>query len=282
MLVTFAGTAGIIFNFHTMFGREAGVTLLMLLAALKVMELRNARDAMVLIYLACFIIITNFFYSQSISTALYLLATMTVIVATWVQLQAQSIALKPRLRIAAVLLMQALPLTLILFILFPRVQGPLWGLPQDVYGSTGLDDRMSPGSLSRLGMSEDVAFRVTYNDKLPRRDQMYWRGPVLWYFDGRTWTPGSDHRASRRNSPIWPAHRLRRHDGAAQQAPGCSRSMCRTSCPCPPRSLTISRSSTRNRSMPGCATRRVRIWFITQMCRNPNGSCSARCSCPGS
>ncbi|MGB8077019.1 MAG: DUF3488 and transglutaminase-like domain-containing protein, partial [Gallionella sp.] len=190
MLVTFAGTAGIIFNFHTMFGREAGVTLLMLLAALKVMELRNARDAMVLIYLACFIIITNFFYSQSISTALYLLATMTVIVATWVQLQAQNIALKPRLRIAAVLLMQALPLTLILFILFPRVQGPLWGLPQDVYGSTGLDDRMSPGSLSRLGMSEDVAFRVTYNDKLPRRDQMYWRGPVLWYFDGRTWTPG--------------------------------------------------------------------------------------------
>ncbi|MGA9667188.1 MAG: DUF3488 domain-containing protein, partial [Gallionella sp.] len=182
MLVTFAGTAGIIFNFHTMFGREAGVTLLMLLAALKVMELRNARDAMVLIYLACFIIITNFFYSQSISTALYLLATMTVIVATWVQLQAQNIALKPRLRIAAVLLMQALPLTLILFILFPRVQGPLWGLPQDVYGSTGLDDRMSPGSLSRLGMSEDVAFRVTYNDKLPRRDQMYWRGPVLWYF----------------------------------------------------------------------------------------------------
>lgn len=190
MLVTFAGTAGIIFNFHTLFGREAGVTLLMLLATLKLMELRNARDAMVLIYLACFIIITNFFYSQTIPTALYLLATMTIIVATWVQLQAQNIALKPRLRIAAVLLMQALPLTLILFILFPRVQGPLWGLPQDAYASTGLDDRMSPGSLSRLGLSEAVAFRVTYNVKPPRRDQMYWRGPVLWNFDGRTWTPG--------------------------------------------------------------------------------------------
>ena len=190
MLITFAGTAGIIFNFHTLFGREAGVTLLVLLATLKLMELRNARDAMVLIYLACFIIITNFFYSQTIPTALYLLATMMVIVATWVQLQAQNIALKPRLRIAAVLLMQALPLTLILFILFPRVQGPLWGLPQDAYASTGLDERMSPGSLSRLGMSEAVAFRVTYNGKPPRRDQMYWRGPVLWNFDGRTWTPG--------------------------------------------------------------------------------------------
>ena len=190
MLVTFAGTGGIAFEFHTLFGREAGVTLLMLLATLKLMELRKARDAMVLVYLACFIIITNFFYSQSIPTALYLLATLMVIVTTWVHLQAQNIALKPRLRIAAVLLLQALPLTLILFILFPRVQGPLWGLPQDAYASTGLDDRMSPGSLSRLSLSEAVAFRITYNDKPPRRDQMYWRGPVLWYFDGRTWTPG--------------------------------------------------------------------------------------------
>jgi len=190
MLVTLAGTGGIVFNFHTLFGREAGVTLLMLLATLKLMELRKARDAIVLVYLSCFIIITNFFYSQSIPTALYLLATMMVIVTTWVHLQAQSIALKPRLRIAAVLLLQALPLTLILFILFPRVPGPLWGLPQDAYASTGLDDRMSPGSLSRLSLSEAVAFRVSYNDKAPRRDQMYWRGPVLWEFDGRTWTPG--------------------------------------------------------------------------------------------
>lgn len=190
MLITVAATGGVVYNFHTVFGREAGVTLLVLLAALKLMELHKARDAMVLIYLSCFIIITNFFYSQSIPTALYLLATMVVIVTTWVHLQASGIALKPRLRIAAVLLLQALPLTLILFILFPRVPGPLWGLPQDAYASSGLDDRMSPGSLSRLSLSEAVAFRVTYNDKIPRRDQMYWRGPVLWNFDGRTWTPG--------------------------------------------------------------------------------------------
>jgi transglutaminase-like putative cysteine protease len=190
MLITFSGIAGIVFEFHTLFGREAGVTLLVLLAALKLMELHKARDAMVLVYLACFIIITNFFYSQSIPTALYLLATLMVIVSTWVHLQSQGITLKPRMRIAAILLLQALPLTLILFILFPRVQGPLWGLPQDAYASSGLDDKMSPGSLSRLSLSEAVAFRVTYNDKPPRRDQMYWRGPVLWDFDGRVWTPG--------------------------------------------------------------------------------------------
>ena len=190
ILITLAGTGGIAANFHTLFGREVGVTLLMLLATLKFMELRKPRDAMVLIYLACFIIITNFFYSQSIPTALYMLATLLVVVTTWVHLNSQNTALKPRLRLASVLLLQAFPLTLILFVLFPRVQGPLWGLPQDAYSSSGLDDKMSPGSLSRLSLSEAVAFRVSYEGTTPPRSQMYWRGPVLWEFDGRTWSPG--------------------------------------------------------------------------------------------
>ena len=190
LAVTFASVGGILIDFHTLFGREVGVTLLILLTTLKFMELRSPRDAMVQVYLACFIIITNFFYSQSIPTALYMLATLLVIVTTWVHLHAQTTALKQRSRIAATLLLQAIPLTLVLFILFPRVQGPLWGLPQDAFASSGLDDKMAPGSLSRLSLSEEVAFRVSYAGQPPLRDQMYWRGPVLWEFDGRTWTPG--------------------------------------------------------------------------------------------
>jgi len=119
-----------------------------------------------------------------------MLATLTVVVTTWIHLYAQNIALKPRLRIATTLLLQAIPLTLILFVLFPRVQGPLWGLPQDAYASSGLDDKMSPGSVSKLTLSDAVAFRVIFNSQPPRRDQMYWRGPVLSNFDGHIWTPG--------------------------------------------------------------------------------------------
>ncbi|HYR05941.1 MAG TPA: DUF3488 domain-containing protein, partial [Gallionella sp.] len=190
LTITFASVVSIAIGFHTLFGREVGVTLLILLTTLKFMELRSARDAMVLVYLACFIIITNFFYSQSIPTALYMLATLLVITTTWVHLYGQTISIKPRSRIAATLLLQAIPLTLVLFILFPRIQGPLWGLPQDAFASSGLDDKMAPGSLSKLSLSEEVAFRVSYAAQPPRRDQMYWRGPVLWEFDGHTWTQG--------------------------------------------------------------------------------------------
>ena len=190
LAITVVAMCGILIEFHTLFGREVGIALLALLASLKLMEIKTRRDAMALIYLCCFTIITNFFYSQSLFTGLYLLITLLVVTVAWIHLYAPGSAFKARLKTAATMMLQAMPLTLILFVLFPRVEGPLWGLPQDAYAASGLDDMMSPGSLGRLILSDDVAFRVTYKSLVPRRDQMYWRGPVLWDFDGKTWTKG--------------------------------------------------------------------------------------------
>src|SRR5512135_102371 len=190
LTVTVGCVLAIAITFRSLFGRDVGVALLILLVTLKLLELRTVRDATVMIYLSCFIIITNFFYSQSIPTALFMLFTLLVIMATWVHLQTGNLEFRPRLRIAGLLLLQAIPLSLIIFVLFPRVQGPLWGMPQDAYASSGLSDSMAPGSVSKLSLSDAVAFRVTFSGKVPTRDQMYWRGPVLWDFDGVTWTRG--------------------------------------------------------------------------------------------
>ena len=115
LLITFVCVASLFFNYRTLLGREFGVTLLIMLAALKLLELRAPRDATVVIYLSCFIIITNFFYSQSLATGLYMLATLAVILTIWIQLQATTLGLRPRVRMAAVLMLQAIPLTIILF-----------------------------------------------------------------------------------------------------------------------------------------------------------------------
>ncbi len=187
-VITLTGIAGLLREFHTLFGQEASVTLLVMLTSLKMLELRTMRDATVVIYLSCFVIITNFFYSQSIPTALFMLATLLVIIATWLHLQSAGIGWKPRLRIAALLLAQSVPLMLVLFVLFPRVQGPLWSMPHDDLSRTGLTDTMSPGSISKLSLSDEIAFRVTFKDAPPLREQMYWRGPVLANYDGMSWT----------------------------------------------------------------------------------------------
>jgi transglutaminase-like putative cysteine protease len=93
-----------------------------------------------------------------------------------------------QLRNAGVLLAQCTPLMLVLFLLFPRVPGPLWGLPQDAYsGVTGLSDTMTPGTVSSLILSDAVAFRVRFDATIPAPKYLYWRGPVMWDFDGRTW-----------------------------------------------------------------------------------------------
>jgi transglutaminase-like putative cysteine protease len=190
-LFVFGGLLGIYLTYRTIFGRDSGVALLVLFLSLKLLELRTERDAMVLVLLTYFLALTNFFYSQTLPTAGLMLVSVLVNTASLVHIVAPGRALRANLKTAGVLLAQAMPVMLILFFLFPRVQGPLWGLPQDAYsGVTGLSDSMSPGLISRLSQSDAIAFRVKFRKGVPARRQLYWRGPVFWQFDGLTWRAG--------------------------------------------------------------------------------------------
>lgn len=187
-LLVIASVAGIGWEFRTLFGRDSGVALLVLLVALKPMEMRTRRDAMVVVMLGFFLLLTHYFYSQSIPTGLWLLAAATLLTATLIRVHGGEQPVRVILRYASLLLAQAIPFMLIAFLLLPRVQGPLWGLPQDAHsGLTGLSDRMSPGSLNDLIQSGDIAFRVQFSDGLPEKSSLYWRGPVLVDYDGQTW-----------------------------------------------------------------------------------------------
>ncbi len=191
ILIAIAGLIGVFLTYRTIFGRDAGVALLAIMLGLKLLETRTLRDAMLLSFLGYFLVITNFLYDQTIPTALYMVACTVVNTATMLSLHYSGgePPFRAQLRAASVLLAQSVPLMLVLFVLFPRVPGPLWGLPQDAFsGVSGLSDTMSPGSLSKLTLSDSVAFRVRFEGEQPRRRYLYWRGPVMWDFDGRTWT----------------------------------------------------------------------------------------------
>jgi hypothetical protein len=76
------------------------------------------------------------------------------------------------------------------FVLFPRIQGPLWGMPDDMPGArTGLSESMQPGGIAELSNSDEIAFRVRFEGPLPPVKALYWRGPVFGNFDGTTWKP---------------------------------------------------------------------------------------------
>jgi len=194
LFLTIAGTLGVSMSFHTLAGREAGSALLLLMLCLKLAELHAARDIYQCMFLGYFVVVVGFLFSQSIWMGGYMAVVILLITASLIAYShggksTLSLSLSHYLKISAKLILQALPVALLIFLLFPRLPGPLWSLPEDGYSArTGLSDTMSPGNISRLTDSYAVAFRAKF-EKLPERvDNLYWRGLVLWYYDGRTWS----------------------------------------------------------------------------------------------
>ena len=183
---------GTLMTYGTLTGRDAGISLLIMLTGMKYLETRNRRDFYITCYIGMFLLLTNFLYTQSILTAIYMLIAVIIFACTLIAYNDNNTILntRERIRIAATMVLQSLPLMLVLFVLFPRLPGPIWGLPRDAHaGLTGIDDEMEPGSVSRLIQSDAIAFRVKFDGAVPDKSQLYWRGPVLLQTDGVKWFP---------------------------------------------------------------------------------------------
>jgi transglutaminase-like putative cysteine protease len=195
-LVLFAlVTAGAIrTSFGYFVGRDPCVAFLFVLVGIKYLEAKSARDATLLVCLSSFLVVTPFFYSQSPLSALAGLPALFVLGAALQALAQRPGAPTPpwraALRRSGVLMLQGIPLAALLFLLFPRLAAPLWGLPGDTMAQTGLSDRMAPGFISELTLSDAIAFRVDFDGRPPPPPQRYWRGPVFSRFDGTEWTQG--------------------------------------------------------------------------------------------
>ncbi len=189
-LLAIAAFGAIYIAYRGQIGRDAGVALLAALLGLKFLEMEHARDFYVVSFLTYFLVVTNFLYSQSVPTALYMLLVVVLVTAGLIRFNAPVRGYSSRacMRLALRMVLQALPIMCIAFVLFPRMPGPLWGLPQDAFSAvTGLSDSMTIGQITSLGVSDEIAFRVAFEAQLPRAAERYWRGPVLWDTDGRTW-----------------------------------------------------------------------------------------------
>ena len=179
-----------LWSFRTLLGKEPGITMAVVLMALKTLELRARRDAFVVFFLGFFLILTHFLYSQSIGVA------AAMLVSVWGLLTALVLAHmpvgQPSLRQAGTLAARTavlgVPVMALLFMLFPRI-GPLWGVPQDSLTKTGLSNSMRMGSVAEVALDDSVALRIRFEGPPPLAETLYFRGPVLTLFDGTEWRP---------------------------------------------------------------------------------------------
>ncbi len=189
---------------RTLLGKEAGVTLLVVLVALKTLELRARRDAFAIFFLGFFLVLTHFLYSQALPIA------AAMLVSVWGLLTALVLAHmpvgQPGLRQAGQLAgrfaLLGAPVMVLLFVLFPRF-GPLWGVPGNAGAKTGLSGEMRMGLIAELASDDSIAMRVRVRSGTPPPPEaLYFRGPVLSAFDGTTWRVGRPSFPARLMPPL--------------------------------------------------------------------------------
>ncbi len=170
----------------TLVGREGGVALLSLLLGFKAFESASRRDWQVLLALGFFLAGMPLLFDQSPLAAAWL--TLSLLALTWAMVLLAGAAPKGSLRTAISALLLALPMMLVLFVVMPRLPGPLWSMPHDQKrASTGMSDEMEPGSISQLIQNQEPAFSVVFDGAIPPRPSLYWRMMIFDDFDGRRW-----------------------------------------------------------------------------------------------
>ena len=181
----------VLVRFHTLNGLAAGTALLLMMAALKLLETRARRDQLVMVGAGLFLLLAACLDRQTLVRApLYALQA-------WLCCSALAVVASPgfggaaALRLAGRALLMAAPVAVLLFVFFPRVPGAFWAIPRGEQAITGLSDNMTPGSIVRLVANYDPAFRVQFDGAAPPPEERYWRGPVLHDFDGHTWQRAS-------------------------------------------------------------------------------------------
>lgn len=202
LLLGLAAGGAVIASYQTLIGLDPMVALLLVASALKLIESVRAKDGYVLVSLGFFIMTTQFLYNQELPVALYsVVGTLLLVVSLIALNQRPSGSISRREPLLALrMLGLAIPMMIVLFLLFPRI-APLWSVPsKNTQATTGMSDVLRPGDVTRLGRSAEVAFRVQFEDQIPPQRELYWRGMVLNQFADGAWrTLGwSDHPATER------------------------------------------------------------------------------------
>lgn len=188
-------------SFRTLNGVAAGTALLVVMGAAKLLESRNARDAVVVTTVSLVLTLAAALDRQGLGRLPLYVGTGWLALAGIAALGSVRSAQSARhaFRVAGMAALYAMPLAALCFVFVPRLPGALWALPGANAAETGLSEEMSPGSISELSISEEIAFRVRFEGAPPPVAQRYWRGPVLHEFDGYTWRRRSGQEA--RNAP---------------------------------------------------------------------------------
>lgn len=184
-------SGAVFFDFRTFLDQEAGATLLLMLAALKLLEAKNYRDFMITLVLGIYLLMARLLFSQSLGSTLHLFLSILIILVTLFQVHFEERNQKSQLtsfKSASKLLLLTIPIIALFFLFFPRFNINLWRLNRKTVTSVGFSDKLEPGNIAQLVQSDETAFRVEFPQRIKLApEESYWRGAILWTSNGMSW-----------------------------------------------------------------------------------------------
>jgi len=182
------GSASVLASYGSIVGIEAGLGILVILVALKLLETNSLRDFQVLVLLGYFLALCDLFFVQDLAHWLYIAVIVAVLTIALVRNHQGSGTFRS-VRVGFTIALQALPIIVLLYLFFPRIYGGFRiRFSNATQSSNAMSDRMEPGSIASLALHHGRAFRVRFPDgNMPSEAELYWRGVVLWRGEGLTW-----------------------------------------------------------------------------------------------
>ncbi len=150
----------------------------------KCLETYTVRDIRVLVICNFFLMFAALILIQELWIILYLLIAILANLSIMLKLSATDVSLRQIGSKSGKQLLIAIPLSILLFFIFPRVV-PHWNVPALTKGSIGFSDTMSPGTISELFNDDSVVMQITFK-KTPIMEG-YWRGIILSFYTGESW-----------------------------------------------------------------------------------------------
>ncbi len=188
--LVFSSVAGVLISEGVSKNLETWAALLIIAFALKLLEMKTRRDAYVVIFIAYFVISVQFIFNQSMGIVVYEFLALILATAAMVGMNQFHTRVNPKqsIKIATQILLQAIPLMVVVFILFPRIS-PIWSIASPTQKArTGLSSEMTPGDIASLARSDEIVFRAEFENSVPNNDKLYWRGRVYSNFKLGTWS----------------------------------------------------------------------------------------------
>ena len=186
LVLALSGSVGIALAGQTLGLLLSMIHLLCFAYSLKLFEITSRKDLYQLVVLGVFVATSSLIFIQSIY---FSIAVIVLVLANfWILIHyfAPTMALPKQTKLLAKLSLYSVPVAIVLFIVFPKLS-PFWQVPNVESAKVGLSDSVKIGDIAQLALSDELAFRVSFQNNNPEHAQLYWRAMVLDDFDGVTW-----------------------------------------------------------------------------------------------